>query len=217
MTKKLFFFFFFLILAIFVFPPIFVGEGAVEAINLGKFNYFSLLSFACALFLSLQSEKTENSADFGGNRLIKAAIFSSCFLTAFGALLIAGILFNFLAEALGSAAIEKAVKPEGPVQILICGFSLFSSAFFEECLYRRYLPEAAKKILGEKKFAARFSEIAAILLFALAHRWQGPLAVLNALLGGTILRLCALKSKSLVPGIAAHFLYNLCALLAALA
>ena len=206
MTKKLFLLQFFLILAIFVFPPIFVGEGAVEAINLGKFNYFSLLSFACALFLSLQSEKTENSADFGGNRLIKAAIFSSCFLTAFGALLIAGILFNFLAEALGSAAIEKAVKPEGPVQIFICGFSLFSRA-----------PEAAKKILGEKKFAARFSEIAAILLFALAHRWQGPLAVLNALLGGTILRLCALKSKSLVPGIAAHFLYNLCALLAALA
>ena len=56
-------------------------------------------------------------------------------------------------------------------------------------------------------------EAACVIIFALAHRWQGELAVLNALFGGIILRLCAVKSKGLAPGIAAHFLYNASALL----
>ena len=60
------------------------------------------------------------------------------------------------------------------------------------------------------------TEAACVVLFALAHRWQGALAVLNALFGGIILRLCAVKSKGLAPGIAAHFLYNASALLFAL-
>lgn len=217
MTKTLFLLQFFLILLIFVFPPLFAGEASCEAINWGKINYFSLFSLAAAIFLSLQDKKNEKSENFGGNGLVKAAIFSSCFLTTFGTLLILGIILNFFSEALGSAAGAKFAKPEGLAQIFICVLSLFSSAFFEERVYRKYLPDAARKILRSKKFAAIFSEVSALLLFAFAHRWQGWLAVLNALLGGIALRLCAVKSKSLIPGTAAHFLYNLFALFAALA
>ena len=159
--------------------------------------------------------------------LWKAAIFSSRLFTCYGALLLLGILFYSAQRFFGETAAAEAALPHDLLGWLACALSIFVSALFEETLYRWYLPHALETLASQKKGAEQATEArprkarlifwgieaACVVLFALAHRWQGALAVLNALFGGIILRLCAVKSKGLAPGIAAHFLYNASALL----
>lgn len=238
---------FFLILLIFVLPPIFAGTPPAEAVNLGRPSFFVLINFLAALFLCLQrnfKEKAEGLQEGGGHKLVKAAFYSSAFLISFGSLLLLGVFSKLLADATGAGVQTAFVAPSGFLERALCVFSFFAGAFYEETLYRRYLPDALGAIgamasqkakeaaaSGENVASPRSAaktesfasprrarlvfwgtEAACVVLFALAHRWQGWPAVLDALLGGTVLRLCAVKCKSLKPGIAAHFLYNLCAL-----
>ena len=165
-------------------------------------------------------------------RLLRAALFSSSLLTCFGSLLLCGLLFWRL-QCLFPNSAPSVVLPKSAAGWAACVFLLLASALFEEALYRWYLPAALLKIAEtfckSKKASANQSarkalssagrwicEIAALLLFALAHRWQGWFSVSNALCCGIILRLCAVRAKSLAPGILAHFLYNVCALFFAL-
>lgn len=165
-------------------------------------------------------------------RLLRAALFSSSLLTCFGSLLLCGLLFWRL-QCLFPNSAPSVVLPKSAAGWAACVFLLLASALFEEALYRWHLPAALLKIAEtfckSKKASANQSarkalssagrwicEIAALLLFALAHRWQGWISVSNALCCGIILRLCAVRAKSLAPGILAHFLYNACALFFAL-
>lgn len=201
---------------IFVFPPIFVQKSPDLQVDFSRLNYFSALSLLLGLFLLLQKRAREEEAGEKPPRskFLKALSFSSVFLLCFGSLLLCGILFWFL---------KKFFEPETAVVLLpknlggwaSCAFLLLSGVVFEESLYRWYLPAAfsaaARDFLRAKnsaKPAACFSEAVAVVLFALAHRWQGLFAVLNALFAAVILRLSAKKAKSLVPGILAHLLYN---------
>ncbi|MCF0126639.1 MAG: CPBP family intramembrane metalloprotease [Clostridia bacterium] len=52
-------------------------------------------------------------------------------------------------------------------------------------------------------------EIISLILFALGHIYLGLLAVINAAFAYFILRLCYKKTGSLIPGITAHFIYNI--------
>ncbi|MBQ7613112.1 MAG: CPBP family intramembrane metalloprotease [Spirochaetaceae bacterium] len=77
---------------------------------------------------------------------------------------------------------------------------LIIMAIYEELLYRIYLPEAAKQTfvpMSKKHFISL--ECAIVLLFALAHRWQGGFAVLYAFFAGAFFRFvyCLMPYKTL--------------------
>jgi membrane protease YdiL (CAAX protease family) len=85
----------------------------------------------------------------------------------------------------------------------IIGTAIF--AFFEELLYRTYLPSRLLNFRLNKYTGAALSQG----LFAIAHISMGPWGVLNALVCGLSLQLCYQKTKSLTVITAIHILYNL--------
>lgn len=152
--------------------------------------------------------------------LLRAAVFASRVLVCYGSLLLLGIFF-YVAQKFLEGGSAQVTLPQNFTSALACAFTLFAAALFEETVYRWHLPWALKKIASPKTGAETWkaraffwgTEAACAVLFALAHRWQGALAVLNAFFAGIALRVCAVKAKGLAPGIAAHFLYNASALL----
>ncbi len=110
--------------------------------------------------------------------------------------------------------------------------ALAAGAFYEECLYRAFLPDVSLLLLAralqgrtatqEGSSAARegfflrhekaltaLVEGSCALLFAFSHRYLGIPAVVNALLCGIVLRRCYTKTGRILCGTAAHCCYNL--------
>ena len=92
-----------------------------------------------------------------------------------------------------------------------CIAGTLAAAFFEEALFRWYLPDALKKLLPQKLHAG--SECAVVLLFALSHRYLGLAGMANALLSGIALRRCAIRTGGIKSSWCAHAAYNALALL----
>lgn len=90
--------------------------------------------------------------------------------------------------------------------------SVAIAAFYEEALYRQFLPEVSAILLVgkiNKKIFFHFIEVLVILIFAFSHRYLGFIPVLNAFACGAVLRLCYRKTGSIWTGALAHFTYNM--------
>ena len=215
---------------IFVLPPIFTNPSAELAADFSKFNVFSLPCAALALFLFLQDKREEKQLkdQKAGARLWRGLMGAGVFFWTLGFLLVLAALLKALFVALKIQSQGNVVLPTDAAGYAACALSLLAGAFYEECLYRLYLPKALRALaslkagqaepqkLAEKKMRAAldfFAEAAAVALFALAHFWQGPWAVLNALLAGIILRVSFVKARGVWPPFLAHLLYNAAALL----
>ena len=88
--------------------------------------------------------------------LFKAFQLSGNALLAFGLLLAEAALIRLASLALGCGAQEGAILPNSAAGFLACAATLASAAFYEEALYRLYLPKAAKKAVENKKKRASF-------------------------------------------------------------
>lgn len=111
-------------------------------------------------------------------------------------------------------SVSATVETEADKLILVLWTILLAT--FEEFTYRWLLPVRLRSFWIERRPADAYTttrkilcEAAIICLFALAHRYMGWWAVLNALLAGTILRTCFFKTGSVYPALIAHVLYNL--------
>ena len=198
---------------IFVLPPLFVSSSDGAAIDFSKFNPFAAINLSLAIFLYLQDKTEQKRAE--KSFVMKIAACSGIFFWAFGGLVLCAAVFELIGMFLKTKVAGNVILPSNFLQGLCCLFSLCSSAFYEECLYRLYLPKALKSLLrGEESRMALFcfAEAAAILLFAASHRYQGLLAVLNALICAVILRAAFVQSKSVWPTFLAHLCYNASAL-----
>ena len=95
--------------------------------------------------------------------------------------------------------------------------AIFSAALYEEAVYRVFLPFALRYLLTKKESSSKyiyiFIELISILFFALGHRYLGLSAVINAVIGGIILRLCFLITKNPLQCALSHSAYNLLAVL----
>ncbi len=80
------------------------------------------------------------------------------------------------------------------------------AAFYEEVMYRAYIPAALRRCVPAVPPVVR--EAAAVLVFALAHRYLGWLSVIHAAVAGIVLRRCLCRTGSLWTGVAAHAAYN---------
>lgn len=206
-----------------ILPPIFIRQdsSAVQPENFNEFLYqfpnFSLTAilyfiFWCTIFcvicvfynrsLSNNLQKTKPS--------IKTCIAKS-FIT-FSAI----VAFWTVVSLLFSSKLQAAPSKTNARWILFFA-GVFCAAAFEECLYRLYLPESFQFLIENTKLKsknARFykifqiaAEILCVLLFALAHRYLGILAVLNALFAGSVLRRLA-KQTNIICSWLVHSLYN---------
>ena len=139
-------------------------------------------------------------------------------LVTFGILVILAIIIEVAGHMVLHIPEEtKLLAPEttfGWVNVLT---GTMCAAFYEEVLYRAYLPYAMKIVCTKKdapqesvktKRMSLVCEGLCIVLFALAHRYAGILAVVNALFGGFVLRRCFLRTNALWTTVAAHTAYN---------
>ena len=201
---------FLLVLAFLAVPPVFVSHGTGLS-QAGTFNasvLYQLLISVILFFQFLKLKPAEKS---------KAKIFRFLFhgTITLGILMIIFALMQSI-ELLFSNEEMKSQNfmpdVDGPLSILFLTLAVVCGAFYEEVLYRQFLPEFIALIAGEKinmKLVFYGTEFLALLLFAFAHRYQGWISVVNSFLCGTVLRLCYKKTSSVLPGAAAHAVYNL--------
>lgn len=133
-------------------------------------------------------------------------------LLTFICLFLLYFLINFIAFLTFKTKIETSsiLKPQNFSQWVFCILNFFTAAFFEEIIYRLYLPDGFTKLFEKNsKLIIILSEIIALVFFALGHLYLGIFSVINA--GGAYLLLRALykKTNSIFYSIIIHFLYNL--------
>ncbi|MCR5612809.1 CPBP family intramembrane glutamic endopeptidase [Treponema sp.] len=203
-----------LLCTLFIIPPIFTKSIKINE-NTFSFSWFIIAAVLVAFVLFFQFEY-ENLPLKNASK-IQYFVFAGKVFFYFGFLIIFHIIFVILSLFLPADIISKLgpqtdinLKFSAPKIILIL-FTFLCSAFYEEVMYRLYLPEIIKKFCGTKaqnKIISYLIEFICITIFALAHRYLGILAVVNAFIGGIILRLEYLKTKTVLCGTVSHFLYN---------
>lgn len=166
-------------------------------------NFFASL----LLFLILSETFPEN----------KSQIFKkhSVILITFGSIFVLAGFFELLCflKLIPFNDIHLAF-PKTPLKIANCISGTFFAAFFEEFLYRFYLPESLLSIFSGKRLHPAIIEIAVILIFAFSHFYRGWTNVIFAFLCGIILRWSFKNTKSLVSVSIIHGLYNLSSIFA---
>lgn len=201
---------FLLVLAFLAVPPVFVSEGTGLS-KAGTFNVAMLYQLLISLVLFFQFYKLK-PAEKNNAKIFKFLFHGTVTL---GILMIIFAVMQSIELLFPDSDLKSQnFMPEinGPLSILFMVFTVLCGAFYEEVIYRQFLPEFMALIAGDRikrKIIFYGTEFLALLLFALAHRYQGWISVVNSFLCGTILRLCYRKASSVLPGAAAHAVYNL--------
>jgi membrane protease YdiL (CAAX protease family) len=134
-----------------------------------------------------------------------------CFLYAFIAFILLcaiNLFLNLIAYIYPNFCEEQITKTDfkfSAVSFFLLALQFIISAFYEESVYRLFLPESLIKLFP--RFYT-FIEFFVVLAFSLGHRYLGILAVINAFLSGIVLRLLFIKTKTIIPGAAVHIIYN---------
>lgn len=192
------------VLLFFVLPPLFAPRPPQATVLLFPWTTFVLALLALALWLQVRSQD-----EYGEQRAPAQGFLprqGQCLMT-FGLLMAsAGVL-----EAAGYflAHQETAVRYLPPQTIsgwanVVVGIPC--AAFYEEVLYRAYIPAAFRRCVPAVPPPVR--EAAAVLAFALAHRYLGWLSVVHAAVAGIVLRRCFCRTGSLWTAVTAHAAYN---------
>ena len=210
MGKKLSLFLLLLVLFFFALPPIFYPSHDANVRKI-EFSVFSAASIVFSLVL-LSLSTTKRTAPPSPKERFSSFILSLKAGTfCFASLMLIFAFFQLLSTVLsqGSASHQGSVEaPQGALGWISLVLALASGAFFEEALYRQFLPKTLISLFPQKKALIATEELFCVALFALAHK-GGPLSLLNAAFCGATLRFFRLKSPSIIPVFASHFVYNL--------
>lgn len=220
MKKK---YLFFELTAIFIFliiPPLSVSPDAsatVTVANNGVPSLWTLIQILTALLLHLQYTLTIQNKRTHFEKIQVMFRSLSWWAICLGLLLITHVLLSLAVSLLGIPGKETAFPEPGAIWAMSF-LNLAVGAFYEESIYREFIPQALIDILPEKKSVRIFIELFCNILFAFSHRYMGLPAVSNAAICGAILRVCWKKSGSdsdgsphtgsMYAGTAAHFAYN---------
>ena len=148
-------------------------------------------------------------------------VYSSCALVSFGILCLSSVIFESASYFFRiGGGIQKIIFPSSFLGWINFFFGVIFAAFFEEVIYRFYLPRAFHEIFerrlqryssNENTINQRLSvlcEAAALLLFGLGHIYLGIFGFMNALICGAALRFCMIKTKSVWIPFGIHAFYN---------
>lgn len=222
MKKYVFWIVFFYVLLFFVILPIggqFLGERQEAVVAYYPFLVFfnGVISFLI-YFLALKGRIFENPVEM---QKMPFFVYSSCALVSFGSLCLSSVIFETISYFFEiGGGIQKVIFPSSLFGWINFFFGVIFAAFFEEVIYRFYLPRTFREIFGKIKIFRNsdggqnnqrlsvFCEGLALLLFGLGHVYLGVLGFLNALVCGAVLRFCMIKTKSLWIPFGIHAVYN---------
>ena len=222
----------------FLLPPLFQGESSESVLDFSQpdilFLHIFQTAFSVALLYAVKSvygilPEKKNPCKKNSPRAMKIAVNTGAVLVAFGELCVCAAVLQFAAAfSEDGRTSAQVIMPEAFPGWILCVVCFLLAAFYEESVYRFFLPEtfsvllknvvskAAGNIYGGTEISSQTekrcvlaSEIFSAAVFAFSHRYLGFFAVLNGAAGYCILRICLKKTGSLVPGCIAHFLYNL--------
>lgn len=206
--KKIEFFIVFLFL---VLPPVFVTSVQNTSYTF-SFSYYIFFQAAIAFLLDFQQRK--NTVKKKSVKLSKRINTFSQGTVTLGLLFLVFALFQaavyFFPQIQKDGISTLVLPPSGFSEYLICIINVIISAYYEEVLYRQYLPLSIYDFFTEDRKLSFIIEIFPVLFFAASHLYLGWLGVLNALFCGIILRRCAYKTDSIYTGTVVHIIYNLC-------
>lgn len=222
MKKFLLYLGFLLVCALLVIPP-FIPKPIESNVLTFSLNISSLIILIISLILYYFYE-------FKGNQLKKVTFFQlmldigKVFLY-FGILIAVQTslsLFGYLFKCESNIKIHF----EKNVFNFVNAFLMLGiSAFYEEVLYRLYLPATLKIIFDDifnkvikntndkkkgkcKKIVNIIIESSVIIIFGFSHQYLGVIPVLNGIICGSVLRYCCIKNKTVITGAISHWLYN---------
>ena len=204
---------FLLIFALFVLPPLTQGPAS-QPPRPALYPIQVFTNALCmALILYIQTKAAPRKKPEAGPRWLRCTVTAAAALAAFGGLCLSASLIQltlYLLSGSQPATPLTLLQPESLPAWINCITGTAAAAFFEEALFRRYLPDTLAILLPKKdsRPSRAAAELIPLALFALSHRYLGTPSVINALACGLVLRLCTLKAGSLLPAVAAHTAYN---------
>ncbi|WP_191018106.1 CPBP family intramembrane glutamic endopeptidase [Treponema zioleckii] len=203
----------FLIILFFIVPPIFMQNPINSTIKMiYPMQTFVTIIFGIVLYLQIK----DKFIPYKEISFFKIAIDAGKSLLCLGTLLLSAAVL----ESLSFLILKKThpteftlIAPKNFLQILNFLIGTFGAAFYEEVLYRLYLPEEIKFLAKinspfKKRIFDISTEILCVIIFALGHLYLGILGVANAIIGGTALRICVKKTCGIWAGFFAHAAFN---------
>lgn len=205
--------FFIFTIAFFVAPPFFLPHSNFElkeaTYPASVFINFLISVFIFCFFRNLKDKR----------RVPNVQVISETMITV-GLIFLLSATFEailyFYSIRIGVDKVQKLIFPKSPVNIANCIFGTFFAAFFEEVLYRFYLPEQIfaffkekSPVFLEKRTIKIGIETLCILIFGLSHLYLGILNAIFATFSGIVLRRGFLKTNNLILIAAIHGFYNL--------
>lgn len=202
---------FIFVVIFFALPPVFSFPSDVRTPVKIEFSLQSLCLLLAAIMIFLSDKELREKMPPRKKRIPLPADF----LLSFCLLALVSIFFqgiNLLLLKKGISAAETAVQlPKNASETVKFLAAVFSSAFFEEVVYRFYLPEKGRTLTHGKY--PLFWECFAALLFAGGHIYQGVLGFFNSLFSGIVLRRFFCAEKNILASSILHAFFNLCAVL----
>ncbi len=202
---------------IYVLPPVFVSASDFAGFIAWTFPInelvFAICSFLLLLYLDKKLEKNSFFSSSIENKKLSFFINSGKTLITFGFLCCFSAFMEFIAYAAHFSNSSTVVVPNGFFEYTCFFLKFLLAVFYEEIIFRIYLPEESKNLLSKKiknkKIVCAFTEPIIALLFAFAHRYLGWPAVINAFVAHLALRICYIKTENFFTILTAHFFYNL--------
>lgn len=199
---------FFFILVLFpVLLPVFTFSNSSPFVSWSfPFQALFLACFAFILVIANPELNENHKSEKIG--FIRKLIFAVC---AFIVLNVTAFIMQKIGSLFSQTQNIEIIMPAGYREWTFCLLNFLFSAFYEEAVYRFFIPEALlyfTRNCKDKRMVEIDCEIFGMILFALGHIYLGILSVINAAIAYLVLRFCFRKTKSLIPGTAAHFFYN---------
>lgn len=199
------------VLCFFVLPPVLFRNTSPGIFSNWTFPYVSAFYFVFAILLFISQKKSTVVSHKRKDKLSLMVDTGDATL-AFGELCVTAAILEYISYKTGYTSPYQLKSPEYFSEYLFCIMNFAFTAFYEETVYRFYLPSAFTELFSkikDYKYTDSISECFTVILFALAHSYLGIPAVINAAAGCVILRSCYLKTNSIYTNTSAHFLYNL--------
>jgi membrane protease YdiL (CAAX protease family) len=211
--------FFLFVFNLIILPPLFVQNASSAVFTTWSFPVQPFIYAVIAGMIFLNFYKKNSNKKYSSTlKQITIFIDSGYTLFTFGFLCViaAGIEFFFQYRGLQSSITP--VRPSCAIQYLFCILDFAFASFFEEVIYRLYLPDTLTRFIStisriNPRVVVIISESASVLFFAFAHRYLGTPSIVNAALACIILRACCKKSGTVWTNTAAHFAYNMFSLI----
>lgn len=208
MKKSLFTIEFILVFIILVLPPIVFPAANTNELKI-QLSLNSIYLLAASLYLYFSNRELLSKIKISNQTNI--FVLHSQFLISFSLLIAFSLFFQILfSKFLNNAESSVSVKPVLPanfIQYASFFAQIIISAFYEEILYRFYIPQKLRIFIKEKYFV--FAEIFSVLIFAFSHKYQGIAGISNAFFSGLILRFLFVKSGNIFVSALCHIFYNI--------